>query len=755
MRWCVLSVVLALAGLALPARAAEPTGAKGGHQYALLVGCTRYPNLLTSQQLAGPANDVLLIRRLLVDRFHFAEKDVVILSEAAAQERGDKWCPTRANIEREFGELARKARAGDRVVIFLAGHGSREPDTRPNDPNRFKPDGMEEIFLPRDVGDLPAWDRTKGRVPNAIADYELRDWLKKIRDHKASLWVIVDACHSATMVRGSEHEVVREVQPRDLVPPDVLQAVQQRLEGKPPKKGPGGPAGAPFKLLPEEPDLVALYAAQVSEPTVELEMPPDADQGTPYGLLAYTLSHVLTEAKTPLTYTDLVQRIHDQYVAWGRQFPTPLVEGKDRDHFVLDDRERASATIRLQRDGNAWKVNAGRLHGLTPGSILAVKPPAGQGDEPQGYVEVTRDGLDTLEARVKPCPYDKLPARNNLPDRGRCELVFIDYGDLRLKVGVDGKTGRDEPVPDDLRQRLQGVLEDLAREKDALVKPVSSPREAQWLLRLESLAARNVHLLPASGVALAHDAKKAETRDVKLLPPRFGSAPLDDKLKGWLQERLRRIASAQNLLSIGVRSQDKGASFGEGMKVRVEALRLRGADDREGEPLSDPNGMPVVHDQDVVGFEITNDGLAPADVTLLYVDSEYDIHAIFPQVGKVMLDNRLSPQKKLRVGRSKINADTVGLEQVVLIAVKGSSIDQYANFSFLAREDAEKAKEDLKSTKRGLTDFKSPLGELLRNARYAEGGRRGIGSAEEDAPFAMQVLSWTVSPERRPADKGQ
>jgi hypothetical protein len=33
--------------------------------------CTKYPNLTTGFQLRGPANDVVLMRRLLVERFGF------------------------------------------------------------------------------------------------------------------------------------------------------------------------------------------------------------------------------------------------------------------------------------------------------------------------------------------------------------------------------------------------------------------------------------------------------------------------------------------------------------------------------------------------------------------------------------------------------------------------------------------------------------------------------------------------------------
>src|SRR5688572_10882931 len=87
----------AAAGLfATGGSAADPPA--GGTGHALLVGCTRYPNLAPRLQLRGPANDVVLVRQLLTERFGFPEKNVVTLSEAAGGENR----PTRAAIELEF-----------------------------------------------------------------------------------------------------------------------------------------------------------------------------------------------------------------------------------------------------------------------------------------------------------------------------------------------------------------------------------------------------------------------------------------------------------------------------------------------------------------------------------------------------------------------------------------------------------------------------------------------------------------------------
>src|SRR5262249_39031553 len=124
-------------------------------KYALLIGCSHYPNLAERFQLQGPANDVVLLRETLVKHFGFAEGNIVTLSEQQGKDRGEKHSPTRKNIEREYKALADRAGAGDHVMIFMAGHGSQQPE----DPNAAEPepDGLDEIFLPRDVG---KWDDT-------------------------------------------------------------------------------------------------------------------------------------------------------------------------------------------------------------------------------------------------------------------------------------------------------------------------------------------------------------------------------------------------------------------------------------------------------------------------------------------------------------------------------------------------------------------------------------------------------------------
>ncbi len=68
------------------------------------------------RHLAGPANDVALMRQLLTERFGF--DDFQVLTEEA----GPDHRPTAGNIRRQFDSLIERTQPGDQVFILLAGH---------------------------------------------------------------------------------------------------------------------------------------------------------------------------------------------------------------------------------------------------------------------------------------------------------------------------------------------------------------------------------------------------------------------------------------------------------------------------------------------------------------------------------------------------------------------------------------------------------------------------------------------------------
>lgn len=700
-------------GLLVQLAHAQSTSTPQPARYALLVGVTHYPNI-AGIDLKGPANDVVLFRKLLTSRFAFTDKDIVTLAEAEGEPR---W-PTRANIQREFERLAEVVNPGDRVVILVGGHGSQQPED-PRRQDNYKADGMNEVFMPRDI---KGWDGAQHRVTNAVVDYELRDWLKAIRAKGASLWVMIDSCHSATMVRGTE--TLRSVPAIALqIPKDAIQSARQRAEGREKTRG----------KAPEDvsrvPDLAALYAALPTEPTVERVLPPDNDDGKPYGLLTYTVCQVLAEAKRPITYRELGQRVRAQYDSWGRTSPTPVVEGKDQDYEVLGNKEwHGRSRIQLVKNENdELKVSAGSIHGVRPGSILAVSPPPGAAAaaKPLGHVRVKQ--VEPFEATVEPCAHAGLPALKELPSGGTCQVVYADYGSLRLKLGIDVPAEGGDPARAGAT-RLKRELQNLAKDSASLIDFADDPTKADWILRVVDERAL---LVPAAGWAVT------EQQTVK--DPLFGPITIDDQVMTRMRGNLIKIARVKNLLHVAGELEKEWES--SEVKVEVQLLRYRDRADREGQVVEPGHSGVSLKTGDIWGFQVRNPNDFSVDVTLLYVDSRFQIQAYFPETG-TKVDNRLPPrQEKWKKTPRMMVDETEGLDHMLVIALRAKG--DPADFSGLAQAGVEAFRGE------GARGPKSPLTSLFETSLLGQGTTRGASKLDADN-YAMRKLTWrTINPEAR------
>ena len=679
---------------------------------ALLIGCTKYDHLDSSLHLQGPGNDVLLMRDLLCTRFGFTAERVVILAESVGQAESR---PTRANIEREFRRLGREAVAGEQVLIFLAGHGSQQPDLNPSadDP---EPDGLDEIFLPADV---KGWDGSIGQVPNAIVDDEFRVWLAEIEQRQAAVTVIMDACHSGTMTRGVD-ERVRELPPGVLVPTEVMrkaqaQAVRDNTVTTREKSRGGRTPEVGFDAT----SVVAIYAAQSSEVTVEKLLPAEGQDRKPYGLLTYTMNQILIRSTRPMTYRELVRQIQTQYVGAGRTFPTPMIEGKDRDRevlglSVLPDRAR----IKLTKTARGWTINAGVLQGISQDSILSVFAAADDtkqdATKPLGHVRVQL--ARTVDAEVVPCEFDDRPAVKDLPDGAPCELAYVDAGDLRLRFAISPNGAATNATwVQRLKTELQ--LDSMVGKPLRLVRLVEKESEADWIV---SVREQDVILVPAESGASATDAKPQAA---------FGPKPLGPATAEWVGSALERIARATNLKKLAARESEE-TPRGEEIRIELSVERMGAS------PQASPSERLTLRDGDQMTIRMKNPCRFPVDVTLLTIDTAYGIQALFPEQGEI---NRLQPGDSVPF-TAEVVAESRGLEHVVAIAVKADG--EVVDFTSLTQPSLEKVRTRGGAGNRSL---ESPLGELLKHAVFAEGKTRGVKRTAVKA-HRLQLLTWEVEP---------
>ena len=709
-------------------------------RHALLIGVTYYENLSEAKQLTGPANDVLLVRQLLLDKFQFNPDQVVVLSEAEGKKSRER-LPSRANIEREFKRLALVARPGDQVVVHLSGHGSQQPEQKDSpDP---EPDGLDEIFLPRDVG---GWDDPSGSLKNAIIDDEVGAWLKAVRDKKASVWITFDSCHSGTMTRGGDDsEKSRDLDPvRDLGIPekkikDAVAFAAKRDAAKP-ERSRGNEIPPPPMKLAKEGGIVAIYACQDKEVTVERLLPNAGEDGKAYGILTYSLCKILTEAtvksKEPITYNELARRIHGQYVQWGRTAPTPLIEGVDRDRQVLGDKVwPGRSSVLLAKDSIGYSINAGALHGLTKGTILAVKPPPGQGDKLVGHVQIKE--LLAYSAQVEPCSHDKAPLAKDLPNGGACTAVFIDFGDQQLRVAVDPRDTDGKTINDAVRLDLVKTLQGLAG-PNSIIRPVAQTKEADWLLRAKD---KGVVLVPGTGWSVGR---------APLGEPRFGPAPIDANLAAWLKNALTSVARAESLKRLAAGGDLGGQD--SAIRLKLGLTRKKDQSEKVGSiAVVWPAPDVLAYDEDRIVIDLANKGRVPVDVTVLYIDSGFGIECFYPRDGEI---NRLGPDESILPRLSfKFNNKTAGLEQLVVIAVKAKG--QPVDFSQLAQPTLEQALD--RAGTRGdelKQSLDTPLGKLLKRGMYGQGSARGV-SQDEIADHALFAVSFNVRPQKRSEPKAK
>lgn len=723
--WLPLVLPLFAAGCGESIGVEQPRGEgpKAPARHALLVGCTRYDHRDKIAWLEGPRHDVAAMQRLLIRKYGFLDANVVILSEQS----GPKNRPIRHRIEEEFRKLAQVAEKDDQVVILLAGHGSQQPDQKPPQPNDPEPDGLDEIFLPADVAD---WNRTSHHVDRAIIDDELRDWTARILAKGAFVTVIFDCCRSGTALRGELEEVRREIDPDTLgIPPEELKSAEDGVGGVVRGRG----EALSFDAGRGSERLTALYASQSNEPTVELPMPPDR---TRHGLFSYTLCAVLQSATDPLSNRELLRRICAQYSKMGRTMPTPLLEGGqlDRDVFGQTIVQTVDWRPLTKSKEGRWTVDAGQLDGLSRGCVLAVhdlNPASGAPEkDPVGHVKAEIEpGI--VKSEVQPCEFGKLKLRRDLPIPSVCRPVFLDYGELKLRVAVDAT----EETTRSAAAELEARLREQSQAEGVLFRVVGLAESPQWIIRPRDEA---FELLPASAWQIVKESAWPEGT------PRFSIESANAPAAA--AKRLGQIARGQNLLRIaGERPNEvlRSASVRStrDLNVVVEMRRYANEDDREGVAIDEAH--PVFRAGDWVGWKITNRGTSDVDMTLLFVDSDSRIHALFPEEAK-QASCRLAPNAMpILVGPKRVNENTVGRENVVAIAVRAS--DEIREFTNLAADTRDEA------TRRGGDDeiLTEGLGALLDRGVYGQragskGTDRGLGDAEVQK-YRMDLISWSVT----------
>lgn len=296
--------------------------------------------------LQGATNDVRILSEMLVLRYGFERRNIIILTNQQA---------TRAAILHAIDEhLVRPTHRSDIVFYYFAGHGAQVPNAASDEP-----DGLDESIVPAD----------SRRGAADIRDKELRPLFNAILDRGAQLTLLLDHCHSGGSFRGRRRRGIAKAAP----------IVDARDYGP----------------RPDERGALILASAQDADNASELR----GDDGLMHGAFTWAWIRAMRDATAgePASETFLRAQARLRYEK-AYQRPAMLGNADARTRPFLGTRRGVARAVvaveSLAPDGQVL-LQGGWAHGLAIDSELRV---AG---EPTTRLRITRIlGLGRSVARV-------------------------------------------------------------------------------------------------------------------------------------------------------------------------------------------------------------------------------------------------------------------------------------------------------------------------------------------------------------------
>lgn len=739
--------------------AAVPASAAGVRR-ALLVGVSDYPKETVGElQLAGPKYDVALMIDT-VERMGFADRDLTVLADGLDQtsaKRVADGAPTRARILSAMTDLAAKSQPGDFVLLYFSGHGSQQPDLDPAARTAPKPDGLSEIFLPIDIG---PWEDSVGAVKNALVDQELGRAVGAIRATGASVWVVIDACHSGTMTRAGGDGVVKQVAPDVLkIPPAAVAAAKARAEAALPKTrgrvaeprvvshGWGfdrpvaakGAVPASTGAVPVEPGgYVAFFAAYPDQLALQKNLPRGwgAGERKPHGVLTFHLAEAIRSGRAA-SFRDLAHGVMAGYDQFG-QAPTPMFEG-DLGGTVPGLGRTETLRFTAKIEGETVSLGGGVVDGLAVGAVVGLATIEAP-DTIRAFARVETAGA--ARATAKPIARDGVAVDPALANESLTARLVEKAADFVFRVARPPRT----PATAEERA-VAAALDDFAKTPRGSIAIVSAADAADLRLFVEEgrvwFVADDADLVKSG---------RAQSPSVAL--PAGVDAATAAKL---LDRPLATLAKARNLVRVAglIGAGEVGGSVSIESFLVGDTGGVGGVapDDRdcptfdaktlpaEAKPLDTTGAAPRLGHCDVVWFRLTNRGKAPVDVTPLYVDGAGGVAYMGPPEG-LRLDPggaaRVVPVRIVTWSRKRHVPLPIGQERLLVLMVEVEGREALpADFRHLAQPSAAGI------VNRGAQA--GPLGGLLEAAAFGVPTRGGsapaaIGRAGV-VPFA-----WTVVP---------
>lgn len=611
---------------------------------ALLVGVSDYgPDIeVYAPRLRGPGRDVALMLTILRDA-GFDERHISVLTDRpsllpqpAPERQGN---PSRSQILSELEILASTAERGDRILLYLAGHGTQVAVDR-NGAQADEPDGLDEVFLPIDARlEQVGPDRT---LLNAIRDDEFGGFIDRMIAAGAHVWLVADTCHAGTLRRDTESGLVPRMVTLDPLATSIASDGEAVLAE--PRRATG--------------KFAAFYGARAGDLAFETEFEIDGEI-VAHGLLTWALSQAIQAGARD--YRDLSRQVQAHMSAASEGRSRPEFNGALGMAPLLGEDPFAGLRFGLTTDGEGLILSAGYLDGFRPGAQVKIGKPDGT---VLGVANVTEIGIDAARLSL-PAAGDRLVANLDA-------LILsegLDPNDHRLRW-LRRRAPRLAAWPDDpraLRPALgieigpgltsEADLTELVTEALQIDKDANGPRVARLDL--------NDGLLE-----LSHRSMSVPLR----LSPTYNGLDI-------LRRSLRRLQSAERLVDVAKSLSSRGISAAISTEITVQpstAAACLGV----SEPRMRAQGTLVVHHCDDVAITLKNNSRRPLSVSPLYVAPDGAIYYLSGYPGGLRGGLRLLPGDTDTVRyredtqpRDGVVAAT-GRTTLVFLAVEMASEDQ-------------------------------------------------------------------------------
>ncbi|BAZ13412.1 peptidase C14 caspase catalytic subunit p20 [Calothrix sp. NIES-4071] len=591
-------------------RYAKAISSSNPRKLALLVGINKYQNL---EHLKGALTDIYLQKELLVYRFGFNPKDILLVSDESEIK------PTREGILQAFEEhLIKQAKPGDTVVYHFSGHGSQLLDID----SGFE-DNLNSTFVPNNRSISPTGNQKK------VSDITGKTlFLLMSAINAENLTVVLDSCYSGGGKRGNL--TIRSIEGgKEYIPNDIELKYQQKWLSN--------LNMSPQELVQRRKTSVARGVVISSARRDQLAIETYLDNFVA-GAFTYLMTQYLWQESSAVIAESLIANTSRGIANTFSYNQAPEFEVKINSnnetkpiYFIPQQVPTAEAVI-TQVSGN--NINFW-LGGVSPQALAAFNQNAifkivdRQGAE-QGKIELqSRNGLQGVGKLLEIKQPDLLQKGAFLQERIR--VIPPDY---KLRIGLEASLGNDITMAKNEIDKI-GRLEVIPLQTGE-VHYIFGRMTEQQQKQLRNKQAANIPALNSLGLY---------TEGLDIIPGSFGSAKetigdaltrLKPKFRSLLAARIIKLtlnagSSRLNILAVlNILDTTETVTAQTFPSRTVGKVSEISANPPKNPKITYQNGIPQIPLKTLVQFQVKNQETNDLYITVLIINPEGEISIIFP-----------------------------------------------------------------------------------------------------------------------------